>query len=92
MNISSGYLKKMWYLVFILIIIAFYGCKNQFDDKHLWSKRFGEDNWDMGQSVSVDSSGNIYGTGHFSSSDIDFGGCPLSSAGGYDIYLIKYAP
>jgi hypothetical protein len=90
MNISSGYLKKMWYLVFILIIIAFYGCKNQFDDKHLWSKRFGGCSNDYGNSFSVDSSGNVYMTGYFSSSTIDFGGGALTNAGGYDIFLAKF--
>jgi len=59
---------------------------------HKWSKRFGGSYADKGESVSVDSSGNVYGTGWFGSSIIDFGGCPLSSEGGYDIYLIKYAP
>jgi len=59
------------------------------DGKHLWSKSFVGGN---GYFVSVDSSGNVYGTGYFQGSNIDFGGCPLSSAGGYDIYLIKYAP
>jgi len=58
---------------------------------HLWSKRFGGSSVDWGSSVSVDSSGNVYGTGYFGS-NVDFGGCPLSSAGGTDIYLIKYAP
>jgi len=59
---------------------------------HLWSKRFGGSDHDYGYSVSVDSSGNVYGTGYFVGSNIDLGGCPLSSAGGSDIYLIKYAP
>ena len=61
------------------------------DSRHLWSKRFGGSNGDEGNSVSVDSSGNVYGTGYFGG-NVDFGGCPLSSAGGSDIYLIKYAP
>jgi len=59
---------------------------------HLWSKRFGGSNSDEGYFVSVDSSGNVYGTRVFYGNNIDFGGCPLSSAGYYDIYLIKYAP
>jgi len=59
---------------------------------HLWSKRFGGSSDDLGHSVSVDSSGNVYGTGSFFGSNVNFGGCPLSSTGGYDIYLIKYAP
>jgi len=59
---------------------------------HKWSKSFGGGDYDLGTSVSVDSSGNVYGAGIFSGSNVDFGGCPLSSAGGSDIYLIKYAP
>jgi len=68
------------------------GCEKQLDPKHLWSKRFGGSNDDYGTSISVDSSGNVYGTGYFNSSNADFGGCPLSSAGAKDIFLIKYAP
>ena len=59
---------------------------------NLWSKSFGGIDGDSGSSVSVDSSGNVYGTGDFMRSNIDFGGCPLSSAERQDIYLIKYAP
>ncbi|MGC9043892.1 MAG: SBBP repeat-containing protein, partial [Myxococcota bacterium] len=55
------------------------------------SKRFGGSDFDWGYSVSVDSNGNVYGTGHFSSSPINFGGCTFNSAGGSDIFLLKYA-
>ena len=62
------------------------------DGNHLWSKRFGGSSNDIGLSLSVDSSGNVYSTGLFSGSNIVFGGCPLTSAGGFDIFLIKYTP
>jgi hypothetical protein len=43
------------------------------------------------RSVAVDSSGNMYVTGVFSNGQIDVGGAqPLTSAGGYDVYLVKY--
>jgi len=95
MSISFGYLKKIGYLFLFFTIIALLGCRNVDslnDPKHLWSKRFGGSDVDQGSSVSVDSFGNVYITGRFGSSPIDFGGCHLSNAGDSDIYLIKYAP
>jgi len=62
------------------------------DSRYLWNKEFGGIGGDADYSVSVDSSGNVYGTGWFDSSTIDFGGSPMSSAGVADIFLIKYTP
>jgi hypothetical protein len=59
---------------------------------HLWSKRFGGSNYDESYCISVDNTGNLYIIGGFSSSDINFGGCPSSNAGGSDIFIIKHAP
>ena len=56
---------------------------------HLWSRRFGNTSSDYGQGVSVDSAGNVLVTGGFRNS-VDFGGGPLTSAGGLDIFLAKY--
>jgi hypothetical protein len=116
MSVSSGYLKKIGYLILVFVIILFWACGGsgssngigdisdtgldvsdildcgKTDPRHLWSKRFGGSYVDYGNSVSVDSLGNVYGTGFFYGSNVDFGGCPLSSAGDSDIYLIKYAP
>jgi chitodextrinase len=55
----------------------------------LWTKRLGGTTNDSGEAVAVDGSGNVIVGGLFSGS-VDFGGGPLTSAGGYDIYLAKY--
>ena len=56
-----------------------------------WSKRFGGANIDEGLATAVDSAGNAVVTGRFLTT-IDFGGGPLTSAGGADAYLAKLAP
>jgi hypothetical protein len=54
-----------------------------------WSKRFGGPAFDSGYAVAVDKSRNIVVTGPFNG-PIDFGGGPLSSAGGMDCYLASF--
>lgn len=64
----------------------------QFDanGNHLWSQRFGDANWsDASTAVAADGSGNIAITGYFPGT-VDFGGGPLTSAGGQDIFLAKF--
>jgi hypothetical protein len=56
--------------------------------EHLWSKRFGNWNEQVGLSVAVDPDGNILMTGMFDGS-IDFGGDTLTSAGTKDVFLAK---
>ncbi|MCI0452451.1 MAG: T9SS type A sorting domain-containing protein [Candidatus Latescibacteria bacterium] len=57
---------------------------------HLWSQRFGNSSNDQwGESVATDASGNVIATGHFEST-VNFGGSTLTSAGGDDIYLVKF--
>lgn len=56
---------------------------------HLWSKRFGGTASDTGQRVQVDGSENVYLTGYFSNT-ADFGGGPLTSAGGTDLVVAKF--
>ena len=55
---------------------------------HVWSKRFGDVNSDAAQGVAVDGAGNVLVVGHFGGT-VDFGGGPLSSAGGQDVFLVK---
>jgi len=56
---------------------------------HRFSKRFGGALDDHGWAVAVDSAGHVYLAGSFQST-VDFGGGPLTSAGGTDIILASY--
>ncbi|UCF04203.1 MAG: hypothetical protein JSV33_09640 [bacterium] len=59
------------------------------DGGHLWSKRFGDGNGQRCTSVVCDGSGNVIATGNFNGT-VDFGGGPLTSAGGNDIFLAQF--
>lgn len=56
---------------------------------HLWSERIGGSDPDRGQGVATDTAGNVLVTGSFSGT-ADFGGGPLTSAGGRDIFVAKF--
>ena len=58
--------------------------------KHRWSKRFGGASVDSGGGVAVDSSGNTYVTGTYSSSTISFGGSNLPCKGIYDAFVASF--
>jgi Beta-propeller repeat len=58
---------------------------------HLWSRRAGAQGADVGQSVKADSAGNALVTGTISGT-ADFGAGPLTSPGGGDIFIAKFAP
>ncbi len=72
------------------LFFAKYGPSGNF----LWSKRAGGSQYEVGNSIYIDDTGNIYLSGPFMSPDADFDPGPgtalLSTAGGYDIYLAKY--
>jgi uncharacterized protein (AIM24 family) len=57
----------------------------------LWARRFGSAGTDRGYAVAVDTSDNVVVTGFFTGT-ADFGGGPLTSAGGADVFLAKYSP
>lgn len=59
--------------------------------EYLWSMSFGDVFDQQALSVATDSKGNIVLTGKVEGI-IDFGGDKLSSAGGYDIFLLKLSP
>jgi len=57
---------------------------------HLWSKGFGGiDGSDIGFGIAVDGARNVLVTGTFGG-PVDFGGGPLTSAGGSDIFIATY--
>jgi hypothetical protein len=56
---------------------------------HLWSRRYGDADQQYSTSLAAYGSGNILLTGALSGS-ADFGGGPLTSAGGSDIFLAKF--
>ena len=56
---------------------------------HMWSRRFGGASSDIAESVAVDALGNVAAAGYFQGS-VNFGGGPLASAGGNDIFVARY--
>lgn len=60
------------------------------DGAHLWSRRIGGADVDMGTDIAVDGAGNVVVTGQFRGT-VDFGGGPLTSAGDHDIFVAKYS-
>jgi hypothetical protein len=58
---------------------------------NIWSDRFGDEEKQYSYSVATDAPGNVVLTGRFANV-VDFGGGVLTSAGEYDIFLVKFAP
>jgi hypothetical protein len=57
---------------------------------HRWSKKLGGSSNDSGNSIAVDSSNSVVVSGYFKGS-ANFGGSTLTSAGGKDIFVVKYS-
>jgi hypothetical protein len=55
---------------------------------HAWSSRFGDSDTQFGKAVAADALGNVFATGEFWGT-VDFGGGPLTSAGGWDVVVAK---
>ena len=53
-----------------------------------WVNTYGGSAFDVGQDITVDSSGNSYITGYFEGT-VDFGGGNVTSAGAADIFILK---
>ncbi|MDO9000389.1 MAG: SBBP repeat-containing protein [Bacteroidota bacterium] len=70
----------------------FFITKHDSNGNNLWAKNAGGTNADVGYSAATDSLGNVYATGVFSSSSINFGLGALnnSTSGTQDIFVVKY--
>jgi hypothetical protein len=60
------------------------------DGHYLWARTMGGVGEDLGQGVAVDGAGNVAVTGKFQGQS-DWGRGPMTTAGGYDIAVAKYA-
>ncbi|MGD8414750.1 MAG: hypothetical protein PVF33_10980, partial [Candidatus Latescibacterota bacterium] len=56
---------------------------------HIWSQRFGDEGDQNAGSVAVDGGGNVTVTGQFEGT-VNFGGGPLASSGGLDMFVAKF--
>src|SRR5690242_2638557 len=57
----------------------------------IWVKSMGSSGNDAALGVAIDSQNNIIVVGGFHGT-VDFGGVSLTSAGGFDIFVVKYSP
>ena len=59
-----------------------------------WAKQLGGDGAEQGAEVAVDTAGNVYLTGHFSSSSLTMGNITLtnSNPGADDVFVIEFDP
>ena len=59
---------------------------------NLWAKSAGGNNSDIGNGITVDSLGNAYATGMFTSASINFGTSAISNSGTgtQELFLVKY--
>jgi len=56
----------------------------------LWAKTAGGSGYDIPSGITADDSGNLYFTGYFESSTIDFETISLSNTGSRDVFVAKY--
>ena len=58
---------------------------------HIWSRRYGDAQEQIAEGVAMDGAGNVVCAGFFQGS-VDFGGGPLTSAHGEDVFLARLDP
>jgi hypothetical protein len=81
-------LQTITFLVSLLLLSCFHA-HAQF--VYNWAKGAGGTNFDEGNALAFDSSHNVYVTGDYQGSNVNFGNAQhISSAGGQDIFFAKY--
>ena len=58
------------------------------DGAHRWSRSHGSTGSDYGRRIAADGAGGVYVVGNFYNT-VDFGGGPFTSAGSYDVFVLK---
>lgn len=84
-------LRHRLLLLALLLPVSAGGSASGLELPHAWSRSFGDINNQLARAVAVDGSGCIVVAGEFVGT-VDFGGGPLVSAGGYDIFLARFDP
>jgi uncharacterized repeat protein (TIGR01451 family) len=78
-------------LLFFFFFFSFFAGYSQV---YQWAKKMGGANDEFGGSVTTDNLGNVYTTGYFSGTNVDFDPGPstftLSSAGNRDVFITKF--
>jgi hypothetical protein len=81
-NFGGGLLTSA--SAFDIFIVKFNAAGN-----HIWSDSYGDpSSTEYSTNLSVDGMGNVFVAGYFPTT-VDFGGGVLTSAGGYDIFIVK---
>jgi hypothetical protein len=57
-----------------------------------WAKNFGGNVSDRAYAIKTDASGNVFMTGSFFSSSVDFGNYTVNNSGSYDFFIAKFNP
>ncbi|MFT6503184.1 MAG: hypothetical protein ACJASQ_003316 [Crocinitomicaceae bacterium] len=77
-------------ITLLIIFITIFGIVNAQSTSFQWAKAAGGINYDEGNSIATDASGNVYVTGRFQSPTITFGTTTLTKVGTFDFFIAKY--